>query len=55
MPVYIAIIMGLNDESEYTDYWSNEPVLKIQFVSAMMPRRHYENLSQYVHFNSYLQ
>ena len=49
MPVYIAIIMWLNDESEYTDYWSNEPMLNAPFISGMMHRRRYEKLSQYVH------
>ena len=51
LQVYIAIntIMGLNDESEYADYWSIEPVLNVPLVSAMMPRRRYEKLSQYVH------
>ena len=41
--------MGLNDESEYADNWSNEPMLNAPFVSGMMHRRRYEKLIQYVH------
>ena len=47
--VGINIAMGQKVMSEYSDYWSENPVLQDPYVSSVMPKRRYEKLCQYLH------
>ena len=45
----INIAMGLKVMSEYSDYWSERPVLGRPYISSVMAKRHYEKLCQFLH------
>ena len=47
--VALNIVMGVKNFPEYADYWSTEPILHDAFVAAIMPRRRYEKLCQFMH------
>ena len=47
--VALNFIMGLKNLTEYADYRSTEPILHDAFVAAIMRRRRYEKLCQFMH------
>ena len=47
--VALNIVMGVKNLPEYADCWSTEPILHDAFVAAIMPRRRYEKLCQFMH------
>ena len=49
--VALNIIMGVKNLPEYAVYRSTEPILYYAFVAAIMPRRRYEKLCQFMHYS----
>lgn len=47
--VGINIAMGLHSLPEYKDYWSEDTLLQVPYVSKIMTRTRYEKLCQYFH------
>ena len=45
------IVMGYHRLPCLRDYWSTEPDLSVPFISNIMPRRRFEELRAFVHFN----
>lgn len=47
----IFIWMGLNVRPALSDYWSNDPLYKNDFISNLMKRNRFELLMRMLHFN----
>lgn len=47
----IFIWMGLNVRPALSDYWSNDPLYKNDFISYLMTRNRFELLMRMLHFN----
>ncbi len=47
--VAINILMGIKQEPEYTDYWSEDSLLNDPYISSLLSRSRYEKLCQYLH------
>jgi hypothetical protein len=47
--ISINILMGIDDKSEYTDYWSEDTALHNAYISSKMTRSRFEKLCQYFH------
>jgi len=43
------IAMGFHKLTDFRDYWSNDPLLQVPYISNIMPRARYQKLCQYMH------
>ena len=45
----LQIMMGIKQQPEYRDYWSQDPVLGDTYISSRITRNRYTDLSKYLH------
>ena len=45
----LQIMMGIKQQPEYRDYWSQDPVLGDTYISSRITRNRYNDLSKYLH------
>ena len=50
----MQIVMGYHQLPSLRDYWSTDPDLAVPFIANIMPRKRFEELRAYVHFNNNL-
>ena len=44
----VQIMMGIKQQPEYRDYWSQDPVLGDTYISSRITRNRYNELSKYL-------
>ena len=48
----MQIVMGYHQLPRLRDYWSTDPDLAVPFIANIMPRKRFEKLRAYAHFNN---
>lgn len=48
----MQVVMGYHQLPSLRDYWSTEPDLAVPYIANIMPRKRFEELRSYIHFNN---